>query len=151
MTPDDRLADLLERWEDAGGAALPEDLCRDCPADLPAFLALLAQLGRAGMTPGADLDPDQPPAGFRAGRFVTVEYHAAGGLGWVYLARDEELNRPVALKCLKSPGPAAGERFLAEAELTGRLRTPGSSRSTAAAGRTTGGRSTPCGSWTARP
>ena len=124
MIPDDRLADLLERWEAAGGAASPEELCRDCPSDIPELRALLARLGRLGMMPGADSD-DRPPDGFRAGRFVAVEYHAAGGLGWVYLGRDEELNRPVALKCMKTHTSEGGERFLAEAELTGRLAHPG--------------------------
>ena len=57
-----------------------------------------------------------------------LRFHAAGGLGEVFLARNAELNREVALKFLK-PGrardPASLRRFLQEAEVTGRLEHPG--------------------------
>jgi serine/threonine protein kinase len=59
---------------------------------------------------------------------MATEYHAAGGLGVVYKARDEELNRTVALKCMKSAGgidSPAGRRFFLEAEVTSHLEHPG--------------------------
>src|SRR5205814_656588 len=52
-----------------------------------------------------------------------------GGMGRVSVARDEELNREVALKEIKdgeaADRPEVRARFLLEAELTGRLEHPG--------------------------
>src|SRR4029077_696259 len=54
--------------------------------------------------------------------------HAEGGLGRVYVARDEEVHREVAFKQIK-PGSAAEAngraRVLLEAEITGGLEHPG--------------------------
>src|SRR5947209_9159156 len=51
-----------------------------------------------------------------------------GGMGVVFRARHEKLNRPVAVKMLlagASATPAARARFLAEAETVARLPRPG--------------------------
>ncbi len=132
MTREDRLAELLEQWENAGSAGgrlTPEELCKDTPEDLPAFRDLLRQLGQAGLvTASGKRNSDDLPAGFRAGRYTATEYHAAGGLGVVYRANDQELNRTVALKCMKTaagPDSPAGRRFLLEAEVTSQLEHPG--------------------------
>jgi serine/threonine protein kinase len=132
MTREDRLADLLERWESAassGRRPTPEDLCKDSPDDLPAFRNLIKQLGLAGLvTATAQRAGSSPLAGFKAGRYTALAYHAAGGLGVVYRAQDEELNRKVALKCMKAAGGVdspAGKRFLLEAEVTSQLDHPG--------------------------
>lgn len=132
MTPDDRLADLLERWENAesnGERPTPEVICKDTPDDLPAFRALLRQLGVAGLVIELDRKKaDDKPAGFRAGRYTAIEFHAAGGLGLVFRAKDSELNRDVALKCMRSATNAespSGRRFLQEAEITSLLEHPG--------------------------
>src|SRR5437764_9225680 len=110
MTPEDRLAELLERWENAatsGQRPTPEEFCKDTPEDLPAFRILLRQLGLAGLvTASGKRTSEAQLAGFRAGRYVATEYHAAGGLGIVYRATDEELNRTVALKCMKTAANA---------------------------------------------
>ncbi len=61
-------------------------------------------------------------------RFRILRLHDEGGLGAVYLARDEELNREVALKQIKGrfgADPDSRQRFLAEAEITGNLEHPG--------------------------
>jgi serine/threonine protein kinase len=54
--------------------------------------------------------------------------HATGGIGRVWLARDNDLGREVALKELR-PERAChttiGERFLQEARITGQLEHPG--------------------------
>jgi eukaryotic-like serine/threonine-protein kinase len=132
MTREDRLADLLERWENAatsGQRPSPEDFCKDTPDDLPAFRDLLKQLGMAGLvTASGKRNSDAHLPGFRAGRYTATDYHAAGGLGVVYRAKDEELNRTVALKCMKTAANAdspIGRRFLLEAEVTSHLEHPG--------------------------
>jgi serine/threonine-protein kinase len=61
-------------------------------------------------------------------RFHVLRFHAEGGLGAVYLARDVELNRDVALKRIKGESaddPECRDRFVREAEITGRLEHPG--------------------------
>src|SRR5262249_4354037 len=61
-------------------------------------------------------------------RFVILRPHAQGGLGRVSVALDHELNREVALKELRPErvdDPQRRNRFLLEAEITGRLEHPG--------------------------
>lgn len=68
-----------------------------------------------------------PPESIVAGRYRTVAFHAAGGLGYVYRASDGELQRTVALKCMKERAGADSpltKRFLQEAEITSLLEHP---------------------------
>jgi WD40 repeat protein/tRNA A-37 threonylcarbamoyl transferase component Bud32 len=61
-------------------------------------------------------------------RFRIVRLHDRGGLGEVYVARDQELNRDVALKQIRdrfADDPLYRARFLFEAEITGGLEHPG--------------------------
>ena len=61
-------------------------------------------------------------------RFIDQELHARGGLGAVYKAHDEELNRVVAIKKIRDDRACDSQsraRFLREAEITGRLEHPG--------------------------
>ena len=61
-------------------------------------------------------------------RFRILRPHAEGGLGEVYVARDEELHREVALKQIQdrhADDPTSRARFLLEAEITGGLEHPG--------------------------
>jgi serine/threonine protein kinase len=61
-------------------------------------------------------------------RFRVLRPHARGGLGEVYVARDEELHREVALKEIQqrhANDPNSRSRFLLEAEITGGLEHPG--------------------------
>lgn len=61
-------------------------------------------------------------------RYQKLRDHAKGGLGQVFVARDEELNRQVALKQIQtqfSGNQAARQRFMLEAEITGGLEHPG--------------------------
>lgn len=63
-----------------------------------------------------------------AGRYQVLRPHARGGLGEVYVAKDKELNREVALKEIQvqfSGHDEARLRFLREAEITGNLEHPG--------------------------
>jgi serine/threonine-protein kinase len=76
-----------------------------------------------------DKPPKAAPAGAGdEGRFRIVRPYARGGVGEVFLARDQELGRYVALKQIRAPhadNPANRWRFLAEAEITGGLDHPG--------------------------
>jgi len=61
-------------------------------------------------------------------RFRVLRPHARGGLGEVFVARDEEVHREVALKEIQARHADNAEsraRFLQEAELTGGLEHPG--------------------------
>jgi eukaryotic-like serine/threonine-protein kinase len=61
-------------------------------------------------------------------RFRILRPHAKGGLGEVFVARDVELNRQVALKEIQqqhADQPTSRARFLLEAEITGALEHPG--------------------------
>ncbi len=71
----------------------------------------------------------EPAGSRRAGaQFRIVRFHREGGLGRVYVARDEELGREVALKEIR-PDKADEEhlrsRFLLEAEINAGLEHPG--------------------------
>ena len=61
-------------------------------------------------------------------RFQLIRQHARGGIGQVWLARDSELQRDVAVKEIQ-PQFAGSEnqraRFVLEAEITGNLEHPG--------------------------
>jgi len=66
--------------------------------------------------------------GAAPGRYEVVHSHAHGGLGEVFIARDTELNRPVALKRIREQHVGSADcrrRFLVEAEITARLEHPG--------------------------
>lgn len=61
-------------------------------------------------------------------RFAMLRELARGGLGEVFVARDHELDREVALKKIlgsKSPSQEIRQRFIAEAKITGGLEHPG--------------------------
>jgi serine/threonine protein kinase/tetratricopeptide (TPR) repeat protein len=61
-------------------------------------------------------------------RFEVLRPHAGGGLGEVFVARDTELNREVALKQIRprhADNLESRARFLLEAEVTGGLEHPG--------------------------
>jgi serine/threonine protein kinase len=138
-----RLDELLQRWEELhrqGESRSPEELCSDCPelaGELTRRIALLrafdpfltgTTVTAAGQPRSeAATKPSRDSATARA-EYHELRFHAAGGLGEVYTARNAELNREVALKFLK-PGragdPESRRRFLQEAEITGRLEHPG--------------------------
>ena len=114
-------------------------------------------LSRVGSArPPADDDAADRTASYAVGtatadgqRFRVLRPHARGGLGDVFVARDEELHREVALKQIldqHADDPASRSRFLIEAEITGGLEHPASFRSTAWAPTLADGPSTPCGS-----
>jgi hypothetical protein len=80
--------------------------------------------------PGSYATPP-PPLGTPTSsglRFRIVRPHARGGLGEVFVARDEELHREVALKEIQEGHAGHADvrrRFALEAEITGGLEHPG--------------------------
>ena len=82
------------------------------------------QATMSGELPGGDDSSNRASAG----RFEIIRQYARGGLGDVFVARDSELDREVALKEIQerhADDPQIQERFTREAEITGRLEHPG--------------------------
>jgi serine/threonine protein kinase len=140
---DPRLAGLMMRWlslREQGLSLSGAELCSTCPelaAELDQRIARIRWANSAneqtrtevsGTSAPADLGtPERRSASARAD-YLDLKFHAAGALGEVFLARNAELNREVALKFLKSErtsNPDSVRRFLQEAEITSRLEHPG--------------------------
>ncbi len=71
---------------------------------------------------------NQHPQFTMGDRFIPVRPHARGGIGLVWVARDCELQRDVALKVIQPKYAERSDqraRFLLEAEITGKLEHPG--------------------------
>jgi WD40 repeat protein len=132
---DDRLSQLLLDREEARAAGKdpsPEELCTvrgwtelvDKCRQMFARLQLVGDL--LSTMPGGDGKAAEVPE--LRGRYRLTGFHAAGGLGVVYLAEDAELRRTVAVKRLSREAALqadAARRFVLEAEITGRLEHPG--------------------------
>src|SRR4051794_5292140 len=114
------------------GGSIPDGLAALGDPDID---ATLGQVGVAHPpTHLVEDDPDRtaslsvgPPTS-DGQRFRILRPHARGGLGAVFVALDSELNREVALKQIldrHADDPVSRQRFLLEAEVTGRLEHPG--------------------------
>ncbi|MBI4577749.1 MAG: protein kinase [Planctomycetes bacterium] len=100
--------------------------CPRCggPLEAPTASGTKFPLLGPAATPGAS----GPAGGERLGRYRLVRRLGEGGMGVVYLAEQEGLSRPVALKLLLAGDRADPEdvaRFRNEAENAARLRHPG--------------------------
>jgi formylglycine-generating enzyme required for sulfatase activity/tRNA A-37 threonylcarbamoyl transferase component Bud32 len=102
------------------------DLVEIADAELQASLLHVAVKGADD--PQATTSEATTPSRSRALRFHILRPHARGGLGEVFVARDDELHREVALKEIHERHADHAEsraRFLLEAEVTGGLEHPG--------------------------
>jgi hypothetical protein len=133
MQAQEELAGVVERkLKRCGGdphaalGAAADDAVRDAmrSIDEPRVQELLASLIPAAGHVMLETIAHQPP---ERSRYTLTRLHAEGGLGRVWIARDGDLNRDVALKELKSSPadhPEAWRRFLKEAQVTGQLEHP---------------------------
>lgn len=121
-------------------AALPAELSTVNEPDLHATLSRLEASGRPGRAdpptpleraPADSMATQESMAAPRADaptRYRIVRPHARGGLGEVFVAHDQELQREVALKEIQArhaDDPHSRARFVLEAEITGGLEHPG--------------------------
>ena len=89
-------------------------------------------MGSSGTTLGPPVPPFRPPGSLPPGSLFAGRYRIGGllgkgGFGQVYQARDERLERSVALKIVDRPGSTTSEgtdRLLAEARTVARLDHP---------------------------
>ena len=115
----------------AVGPAVREDLERLPDLDIQASLIYLRLAAGEGEDTESDRTAswdDESAATDSDGRFRIVRFHDRGALGEVYIARDQQLHRMVALKRIKLDHSADQDkraRFVVEAEITGRLEHPG--------------------------
>jgi serine/threonine-protein kinase len=109
--------------------ALSRDLGRVADADIHASLAHVS--ATRSERPSDDFPTCAPAADTRSSssaRFRILRPHARGGVGEVFIAHDEDLDREVALKEIQSrhaDEPDSRARFLLEAAITGGLEHPG--------------------------
>jgi serine/threonine-protein kinase len=75
---------------------------------------------------GPDAFPLIPAVPLTRERYTLTRLHATGGIGRVWVARDEQVGRDVALKELRAEtvGQSHRTRFLREARITGQLEHP---------------------------
>ena len=139
------LTDLLIRWEELreSGQSIPvEELCAghselvdalrhridglegDGPPDRPHRVPARCRRRRCA----APVPPPPRQSATCVAEYREFRFHAEGGLGEVFMAHGEDLNRDVALKFIKAQrvhDPDCQRRFFQEAEITGRLEHPG--------------------------
>src|SRR5262249_11997561 len=108
--------------------SLGKELGQLADADVQASLALASAAPPADAELGRTCDFAVGSPSSNGQRFRILRPHARGGLGQVFVARDEELRREVALKEIRAEHadhPEHRARFLLEAEVTGGLEHPG--------------------------
>ena len=90
----------------------------------PSFGAMVSAQQAGNAPGGAATDGGGLTVGTKLGRYAIVEFIDGGGTGWVYRAKDTELEREVAIKVVQPTvaGPKGRERLLAEARAMAKLR-----------------------------
>jgi serine/threonine-protein kinase len=133
MVDDEMIDELLDRWEEAQERGRPvtvEQLCSDYPELIDAVRQRVAALRTMDhrMAALSDAVTDEAEQLSFASQISSLEFHAKGGLGAVYVGEDHRLHRRVAVKFIHhnlAVDPASRQRFALEAEVTGRLEHPG--------------------------
>lgn len=145
MLDTSRIEQLVAQWESLmeQGHPIPvEELCADCPELLPEVRkrieelppsdveeTMAAEIGAmATVIEQARSDDSDPGALVMKSRYRKLRFHAKGGLGEVYVADDNDLQRDVAVKFMQArhrDRRECHEQFLLEAEVTARLDHPG--------------------------
>lgn len=140
-----RLNELLRRWKsllDQGQYVPAEELCEDCPEladELEREIERLMPSGRdtsdhapstkVVQTPErGDRKPTDDEIIFSVSQYGRFQFLAEGGLGEVFVAGDQDLNREVALKFIQKPHQSDTDsvnQFLVEAEVAAQLEHPG--------------------------
>ena len=132
MTSESTLEEILDRWEDArerGEQIGVEQLCRDHPdlaAEVEARMAAIQQVEARMQEEDSPANEDEQLT--IESRISPLEFHAKGGLGSVFVGEDRAVHRKVAVKFIHAKlanDPASRQRFVLEAEITGRLEHPG--------------------------
>jgi serine/threonine protein kinase len=80
--------------------------------------------GSSDVSAAAGGEAGYAASGDRIGRYRLLSALGLGGMGLVYLAHDDELDRPVALKVLRPGGTGDSRRLLREARSMARLAHP---------------------------
>ncbi|MHC4878623.1 MAG: protein kinase domain-containing protein, partial [Planctomycetota bacterium] len=146
MSGDTRVDQLVAQWEELleqGQYVPPEELCADCPDLLMAVqeridaadpqiaeqTAVADDIGvMATVIEGSGSDAEDAGALRLGQQYHKLRFHAKGGLGEIYVADDQELQRDVVLKFIKTrhrDRKDCREQFRLEAEVTARLDHPG--------------------------
>lgn len=97
----------------------PEPTLRQVPDEISASYQDLASSEFERLITLANRDDAEAPADLE--RFVVLRPLGKGGMGSVFLARDRDLGRPVAIKVLRTRDLAALRRFRREATAVARL------------------------------
>ncbi len=147
MPENDRLLDLVVLWEELHEAGTPvtiEELCKDCAELIPDLRTRLKALGaldavlvnettEGTVTVVNDKNSASDNLAVRIGSqpvipgYEIIRELGRGGMGVVYEARQQRLNRHVAVKVLLGGRYATAksqERFKAEVDAIGRMQHP---------------------------
>ena len=135
MSEHDRLMDLLVRWEEGrrqGAPPTPEELCPDDPALREELRRRIDRRRRPGPvfqlpTEGAETAAPAAAPTPEVKGYEVLGVLGRGGMGVVYRARREGLDRDVALKMVlagAAAAPADLDRFRSEALAVARLQHP---------------------------
>ena len=121
---DEAIEAILHRYLDALDRGEEPDLDDLCDGDADRMVEVRRLLdidsdAADALRPASQSTPAELPFG-RLGRYLILQRLGVGGMGEVYLARQEGLDRPVALKVFR-PGTYDVDRFRREARIAASL------------------------------